>query len=1250
MKSKITKYIIILLACLLFSPQICAQFNPDYKPEPEEVGDGGPFNPFEIDTNGDSFTYTRNHNYGSTHLVVYYRMKLEKAMIVNFSSYCNVPLQTTITRDEGGFNYEFHHNEGLKDTLLLPGTYTIFQGAYDSNIYISVQVTGKIANVPDPDDNEKETAEKYTPSRNMNYIHSYTPTSVVNTIDSLYYLSKARHSIRYYDHLGRPSQEVAYKASPGRKDIAVSHEYDALGRNGKQWLPVMRSNKKSTGTFIPQDSVAIYARDAYSDPAAFSYPLYEASPLNRIIENYGPGTAWQSTGHSAKSSYRTNTTTDACLYLAVSGTTDNPQLVQKGVYPASELAVVESKDEDGHTLIRFTDREGHVVLSRNVSAQETLNTYYVYNDLGSLCFVLPPLASAQLSSTPSGTALTGILDKHAYQYRYDYRKRCIGKKLPACDWIEMVYDHNNRLVFSRDGEQKKRNECLFTLSDLLGRQVLSGVYQGALPARSTCDAADIYAVFSPTTTGAREGYRINCPAGITLSSLKVLQANYYDNYTFATALTGFGGSLGYAEDANYGKRYTANPILHCKDLLTGRMTLALETNQRLYSTCYYDYNRNLIQERSTTPNGKTLVIKSSFNFSGQPVKVAETCGTEVSFQKSYNYDHMGRLTREMHTLGTDQTSFAYSYDLQDRVTRLARFHGNDSVVTTNQYDIRSQLTAIRSPRFTQTLYYTNGNGTPCYNGNISSMKWTGSDNVARGYKFTYDGLDRMKDAVYGEGNLLTANLNRFTEKVTGYDKNGNIKALQRYGQTSATAYGLVDNLTYVLDGNRLTRVDDAVTGAAYNGGFEFKNVAGTAQEYYYDLNGNLTKDSNKGITEIKYNVLNLPSKITFGSASNQISYVYSADGTKLSTVHTIGGISTTTYYCGNAIYEGSAAKLLLTGNGYITLSDKKYHYYLKDHQGNNRAVVSQTGALEEMNHYYPFGGVFASTGNVQPYKYNDKELNAKLGLNWYDYGARHYDAALGRWHVADPLAEKYYGTSLYTYCENNPVNAIDPDGCSTWVMKNRDGTYRVIGGSLDNNDRNIYALNYENGKMVNEGSIGITTSTTSFYNSDEGEWSIGSIIDPKDNSGDEFLSGIIGNNPPMFDDYMANAGNGGKYDFKVTNGANISNDKLDIYRGMPIGANSKGQTIYTSARDIGNITAGYVAAANGMSWKASRTAFDVYQTRTNKWKPSIESISTRNAERYGWIMGSNITPPSKAENLRKSLNSGIKALWNYLTK
>ena len=90
------------------------------------------------------------------------------------------------------------------------------------------------------------------------------------------------------------------------------------------------------------------------------------------------------------------------------------------------------------------------------------------------------------------------------------------------------------------------------------------------------------------------------------------------------------------------------------------------------------------------------------------------------------------------------------------------------------------------------------------------------------------------------------------------------------------------------------------------------------------------------------------------------------------------------------IYENNTAKLLLTEEGYVSLNDNKYHYYLKDHQGNNRAVVDQNGNVEETNHYYPFGGVFANTGNAQPYKYNGKELDTKKGLNWYDYGARHY--------------------------------------------------------------------------------------------------------------------------------------------------------------------------------------------------------------------------------------------------------------------
>jgi len=251
--------------------------------------------------------------------------------------------------------------------------------------------------------------------------------------------------------------------------------------------------------------------------------------------------------------------------------------------------------------------------------------------------------------------------------------------------------------------------------------------------------------------------------------------------------------------------------------------------------------------------------------------------------------------------------------------------------------------------------------------------------------------------------------------------------LQRYGQTGASTYGLVDNLTYTLVGNQITKVEDAVTTSSYSGGTNFVNGSSTENEYSYDYNGNLTKDSNKGIVNISWNSLNLPSVVSFNDGST-ITYLYAADGIKLRAVYHIGGTTTQTDYAGNVLYENGMPKSWLTEAGYISMDDNKYHYYLQDHQGNNRVVVSENGAVEEVNHYYAFGGLFGNGNSVQPFKYNGKELDTKKGLNWYDYGARQYDAALGRWFAVDPLAEEYYNWSPYVYCLNTPVLLIDKDG------------------------------------------------------------------------------------------------------------------------------------------------------------------------------------------------------------------------------
>ena len=137
-------------------------------------------------------------------------------------------------------------------------------------------------------------------------------------------------------------------------------------------------------------------------------------------------------------------------------------------------------------------------------------------------------------------------------------------------------------------------------------------------------------------------------------------------------------------------------------------------------------------------------------------------------------------------------------------------------------------------------------------------------------------------------------------------------------------------------------------------------------------------------------------------------------------------------YSGNIIYYDFEPERILFDGGYVTFVNNRpaYHFYLTDHQGNVRMVVSADGAVEETNHYYPFGALFGESagGSKQRYKYNGKELERLLALDWCDYGARWYDPVLARWHAVDPLANEAPGTSPYVYCNNNAVNAVDPDG------------------------------------------------------------------------------------------------------------------------------------------------------------------------------------------------------------------------------
>ena len=787
-------------------------------------------------------------------------------------------------------------------------------------------------------------------------------------------------NIQYYDGLGRPFQSVerAYKGGTQTGSIlATLQEYDTMGRESNTWLPI-----GITGSYLAPAAFRSNALGSYgSDARPYSQSVYESSPLDRLTENYRPGSAWST--KPARVEYAVNTTASPynCIRYSVSSA---DALVSNGNYAKGTLRVTKATDEDGKVLYTFTDKQGHTLLERRTNGTETLDTYYVYDDYGCLSFVLQPEYQT-----------TANLDLYAFQYKYDNHNNCIWKKLPGAQYVTYEYDSADRMIFSQDGVQRAAGKWTFYVYDSLDRLTQQGEHTGK-----------------------------------AVSSSGVYLQNYYDNYTSLRSAV-----------SDYGN-YPDDTLGYSHGFLTGTMTKVLGSDNRLYTAYYYDIEGHVTKKVQQNLLGGHDITTTAYSFSGRPLTVThehtasgKTSRTEVY---TYTYDEKDRVSTVKHKLGSTEVTLAnYTYDALGRQST-KKLHGSSTNQLTYSYNIQNWLTGISSTKFTQNLTYNNG--TTGFNGNISSMNWN-ANGSSHSYTFTYDGVNRMLNATHGTGD--------YTEKVTLYDKNGNIKALQRYGNV------LIDNLTYTYSGNQLTKVEDATGNAA-----GFSNGASAANEYTYDNNGNLTKDSNKGITNIAYNCLNLPSRVTFSDGST-IVYTYAADGTKLRTVHTISGTSTQKDYCANVVYENGVQKMLLTEEGYVDLSvsTPAYYYYLKDHQGNNRVVVSSGGTVAEVNHYYPFGGVFASSGNMQPYKYNGKELDTKKGLNWYDYGARHYDATLGRWFSVDPLAEKSYAWSPYVYCKNTSLNRIDIGGATDYKLTDLGQIIR-FGDINDALDRLFYGQKY----------------------------------------------------------------------------------------------------------------------------------------------------------------------------------------------
>lgn len=500
---------------------------------------------------------------------------------------------------------------------------------------------------------------------------------------------------------------------------------------------------------------------------------------------------------------------------------------------------------------------------------------------------------------------------------------------------------------------------------------------------------------------------------------------------------------------------------------TGSVTLTTG-GEWLYGVTYYTVKGLPCDTRQSCLGGKVLLSRTEYSFTDKPLRTVwevrhDGRTDSVVYANSYSpVNDALAIQLVACNGGAPQFVSRLEYDDLGRLVRKT-LPGNSGSVE-YAHNVRGWLTTLSGPGYAETLSYDG-----LYNGNIVSVSHSYQNGGVRDtfrYTFAYDNLNRM----------VSAGNDHYGESVD-YDRNGNVVALHRYGKRNNGSYGLTDDLQLHYVGNHIRGITDRQGGLVYEGGFDFKpKTVDRHRPYEYNTVGALAHDPDRNVT-VSYSVLGTPAMIAYGNG-NTTEYIYDADGTKLKTTwktraanalcsmvaaeetgaeaETDDGILSIQASVPSACVENSREQVgpfiftdgklewVLFDGGFCLLSGQytAYCYYVCDHLGSVREVVSDAWNVQR-NGYYAYGGPYGdwnTNADVQPLKFLGKEWDHQHGLDLYDFGARLYDPAVGRWTTMDPLCEKYYSVSPYAYCHNNPVNRIDPDG--------RDDYYSVGGQFL----------------------------------------------------------------------------------------------------------------------------------------------------------------------------------------------------------
>lgn len=821
-------------------------------------------------------------------------------------------------------------------------------------------------------------------------------------------------SIIYIDGLARPMQTVRHKQGGNGQDIIQPIIYDINGRQSKSYLSYpsqskvtldYRENSTLINTLNNYYKVKYPSELSATDPNPYSETIYEESPFNRITASAFPGLSWKDVpnsdaDHTIKYKYQTNNVGEVKKFMVSfpNSEREKPLLSVLSDYGSGELYKKITYNENwisgngkNNTVEEFTDKKGKIILKRVYNEGNEHNTYYVYDIYSNLTYVIPPLASDNITERVGGRIQINqqIFNGLCYKYHYDKVNRLVEKYVPDSGWTHMVYDKQDRIILAQDENQRLTNAWIYTKYDSFNRESITGIYTDNRYRKEIQDyfdgqSFDLNVIrLSTPALSLENNVPIFYNEGTTFpsSSLTPYTYQYYDEYFSPTFTVGgvgysiplpntvYGVALGSAKKLpvirytrileGTNKNWIMNVVAYdnkARVIWNGNINSFLGTNER--KEIKLDFTGEIIETTSKhTKNGVTMNIYDYYTYDhgNRLLTHSQKIGTGVKQLIAWNrYDALGKLDQKKvgGKVLSDDVLFPSAYASYSAYQTIA-YTKNIRDWLTNINNVDSDLTLANNPLFTFRIDYTG-----LYNGNISQTMWKSGDNQLRKYEYTYDALNRLTNAFYSNMSFVFEN---YDEKGISYDKNGNILTLERFGSVGSNRFDKVDalNYTYKSMSNQLLKVTDTSirTGKGFIGGTH------TGDDYKY-VAGNLTKDLNKGIgktpsDEIVYNHLNLPKNVIIDPL-HKIEYIYDAGGNKLQKKVTNGsGASSikTTQYANGFIYQDNLLQYFSHPEGYIRKENDgnfTYIYQYKDHLGNIRLSYADTdgdGIIADTNFF-----------------------------------------------------------------------------------------------------------------------------------------------------------------------------------------------------------------------------------------------------------------------------------------------------------